>query len=95
MQVKLSDASTTVVDVTTVSQVFANEFNESSINIIVRKPLQDFEYYKNLFTDNAIKTIIVLDSAQKTLVTLNGSSVKQVSLNIQDDESSINVQIAC
>lgn len=95
MQIKLSDTSSTTLDVSSVSQVFASEFNESSINITIRKPSQDFEYYKNLFVDTAVKTIVVLDSDQRTLATLNGDTVRQVALNIQDDETSIVIQVSC
>lgn len=93
MKVKLSDSTQSQIEVHSVSQIFNSDSDSTFVTITINRPTQDFNYYKNLFTDAAVQTITVIDSRGHTITTLTGSEIDQISSNIQEDNAFISVQI--
>lgn len=99
MKIKLSDVANTEVLVSSVSQnYYGNAVNddgdEASINIVINNPDKKFDYYKELFVNDSVASIDIINSNGVIIATLNGSKVKNISYNYQDENPSfVNIQI--
>lgn len=99
MKVKLSDTANTEIVVSSVSQNYygsaANEGEaETSVSITINNPEKEFDYYKELFTNDSIKSINVINSRGNAVTTLSGSKINSISYNYQDENPSfVNIQI--
>ena len=93
MKVKLSDTANTEIVVSSVSQNYygsaANEGEaETSVSITINNP------EKELFTNDSIKSIKVINSRGNAVTTLSGSKINSISYNYQDENPSfVNIQI--
>ena len=95
MKVKLSDTTQSQIEVQSVTQNF-NAFDDSTtISINVGRTSKDIEYFKGIFTDEAIKTIVVLTDEGVTMVTLHGDKITQINNNIQENYQHVSIQIDC
>lgn len=93
MKVKLSDISQSQIEVSSVSQIFNADNDSNLILINIREPSQNFDYYKNIFTDEAIKTVVVIDNKGSILATLHGQEIMQISSNLQESDSFVSINI--
>ena len=99
MKVKLSDTANTEIVVSSVSQNYygsaANEGEaETSFSITINNPEKEFDYYKELFTNDSIKSIKVINSRGNAVTTISGSKINSISYNYQDENPSfVNIQI--
>lgn len=99
MKIKLSDTVNTEIVVSSVSQNYygstANESGaETSVSITINNPKKEFNYYKELFTNDSIKSIEVINSRGDAIAILSGSKVNSISYNYQDENPSfVNIQI--
>lgn len=101
MKVKLIDGSEVAVSSVSKtfyeSQAMFKESNENKVitSISIQEPAEDFDYYKNLFTINNVKTFDVLNNSGVKLYTFEVSEVQSVSYSLQDSGGSfVNIQLA-
>ena len=95
MKVKLSDATQSQIEVQSVSQNFNAFDDNTTINITIGRTSKDHEYFKGIFTDEAVKTITVLTDEGATMVTLHGDKITQINNNIQENYQHVSIQIDC
>lgn len=100
MKVKLIDGSEVYVN--SVSKTFyesestlkEDSGNKVITNISIQEPTEDFDYYKNLFTIDNVKTFDVLNNTGVKLGTFEVTEVQSVSYSLQDaGRSFVNIQL--
>ena len=95
MKVKLSDTTQSQIEVQSVSQNFNAFDDNTTINITIGRTSKDLEYFKGIFTDEAVKTIVVLTDEGAPMVTLHGDKITQINNNIQENYQHVSIQIDC
>ena len=95
MKVKLSDTTQSQIEVQSVSHNFNAFDDNTTINITIGRTSKELEYFKDIFTDETIKTIVVLTDEGATMATLHGDKVAQINNNIQETYQHVSIQIDC
>jgi len=84
--------------VTSVSQMYRSTETDDgefayTINILIRNPEKSLDEYKQMFTNDSVKSIAVKSSTDKTLSTMAGSEVFAVSQDFTDADVTVSIAI--
>lgn len=93
MKLQLSDDSSTNVEIYSIAETYLAGQERSTINIDIRHPQQDLDYYKGLFVNSAVATMVAKNEYNANIATFHGEQVISISHSVQDDMSFISIQI--